>query len=116
MAKETAAGKTTSKKAANMTLGKFAVFLGCHALDPQSWTQKEKEALDELIDASKDFTSIFGGNPAPHHNPHPHLQHTPHPSDKDGCAYYARRYFNFLKSVPELKSCVWDEEAISEMK
>eukprot|EP01031_Cornospumella_fuschlensis_P027786 gene27786-33560_t len=109
--------KSVGKKGPSMTLGKFAVFLGCHALDPQSWTEKEKEALDELIDASKDFTSIFGSNPSPHHNPHPHAQPPhPHPADKAACAYYARRYFNFLKSVPELKSCVWDEEAVNEMK
>lgn len=61
----------------------------------------------QLVEASQDFSCIFGGDATTRRHHH---------HDKESCAYFAKRYFNFLKAVPELKSSVLDEEALESMK
>lgn len=82
------------------TLGKFAVFLGKLGTDAGCLLPKEREAIAELLEASQDFNCIFGSRDS---------ASTPAGVDTKELS---RRYFNFLRSVPELKSTVLDEEAL----
>eukprot|EP00981_Chlorochromonas_danica_P011952 scaffold4358_cov177-Ochromonas_danica.AAC.6 len=100
----------TKKKKLVFTLGKLAVFLGFHGMNRDTWKEVEIEALEELIDASKDFQTIFGQNNQPSGSP------LRSPLNRDSCKYLGRRFFNFMRSVPELKGCIPDEEALEQMR
>jgi hypothetical protein len=60
-----------------------------------------------LIEASRDYRSIFGrdGEQERHHH-----------RSRESCQYFSKRYYNFLRSMPELKSTVSDEEALQRMQ
>jgi hypothetical protein len=44
----TAVSNENHQRKPSLTLGKFAVFLGSHALDPAAWTPEEMHALEEV--------------------------------------------------------------------
>lgn len=82
------------------TLGKFAVFLANCSDGSIKCTKQEMEALSKVIDASKDSKALF------HSSPHAYF-------DRKEMAY---RFFNFVKSVPEIRSEQKDEDAVKNMK
>lgn len=109
------------------TLGKFAVFLSSCVHGPITCTPDEIQALNEvcrifitvcytsfgfmslspsqLKDASVDNISIF----------RPEVHVTSNNMTDAQRKYWAHRFFDFLKSVPELKTTVKDEKAVESM-
>lgn len=62
----------------------------------------------KLIDASKDAAELFQKERSSESK---HLITSKH----DRGLYYAHRFFNFLKSIPELRSAVRDESSLESM-
>jgi len=86
------------------TLGRFSVFLSCCAVKTIECSAEEWDALWELYQASADSHSFFQDASVINASPELH-QH-----------YLSSRFYNFLRSMPELKTTAHEEDAIKKMR
>ena len=96
-----------------ITLGKLAAYLSCIAMGLFACSAEEKEAFFVILHASNDVRHAFSFESDEPRSFIDRVGHT-FPSTIAAQQYWANRFFNFLRTLTEMKSMKEDEKSINQ--